>query len=76
MAEFFALYHDRRADVTPAQLRHKRPTRAEAVALGERLLEQEAVLDQQFASRSVTPERLKAVTAAIGLALVNCVKHT
>jgi Spy/CpxP family protein refolding chaperone len=41
--------------------------RAEAVPLGERLLEQEAALDQQFASRSVTPERLKAATAAIGV---------
>jgi hypothetical protein len=40
--------------------------KAEAVPLGERLLEQEAVLDQQFASRKVTPERLKAATAAIG----------
>jgi hypothetical protein len=39
MAGFFvvlwlALYPDRRADVTPAQLRHKRRTRAEAVPLG------------------------------------------
>jgi Spy/CpxP family protein refolding chaperone len=41
--------------------------KAEAVPLGERLLEQEAALDQQFASRSVTPESLKAVTAAIGV---------
>ena len=38
--------------------------KAEAVPLGERLLEQEAALDQQFASRSVTPESLKAATAA------------
>ena len=41
--------------------------KAEAVPLGERLLEQEAALDQQFASRSITPERLKAATAAIGV---------
>jgi Spy/CpxP family protein refolding chaperone len=41
--------------------------KAEAVPLGERLLEQEAALDQQFASRKVTPERLKAATAAIGV---------
>ena len=41
--------------------------KAEAVPLGERLLEQEAALDQQFASRSVTPESLKAATAAIGV---------
>jgi hypothetical protein len=41
--------------------------KAEAVPLGERLLEQEAALDQQFASRSVTPGSLKAATAAIGV---------
>jgi Spy/CpxP family protein refolding chaperone len=41
--------------------------KAEAVPLGERLLEQEAALDQLFASHSVTPERLKAATAAIGV---------
>jgi Spy/CpxP family protein refolding chaperone len=41
--------------------------KAEAVPLGERLLEQEAALDQLFASRTVTPERLKAATAAIGV---------
>ena len=40
--------------------------KAEAVPLGERLLEQEAALDQQFASRSITPQRLKTATAAIG----------
>ena len=40
---------------------------AEAVPLGERLLDQEAALDQQFANRSITPERLKAATAAIGV---------
>jgi len=41
--------------------------KAEAVPLGERLLEQETALDRQFASGSVTPERLKAATAAIGM---------
>ena len=40
--------------------------KAEAVPLGERPLEQEAALDQQFASRSITPQRLKTATAAIG----------
>ena len=40
--------------------------KAETVPLGERLLEQEAALDQQFASRSITPQRLKTATAAIG----------
>jgi hypothetical protein len=32
--------------------------KAEAVPLGSRLIEQEADLDKQFASRSVTPETL------------------
>src|SRR5262249_52625689 len=41
--------------------------KAEAVPLGERLLEQEAALDQQFASRTVTPQRLKTAPAAIGV---------
>jgi hypothetical protein len=41
--------------------------KAEAVPLGERLLEQEAALDQLFASRSVTPERLNVATAAISV---------
>jgi LTXXQ motif family protein len=40
--------------------------KAEAVPLGAKLLEQEAALDEQFASRSVTPESLKVATAAIG----------
>jgi hypothetical protein len=39
--------------------------KAEAVPLGSRLLEQEADLDKQFASRTVTTESLKASTAAI-----------
>ena len=41
--------------------------KAEAVPLGAKLLEQEAALDRQFASRLVTPERLKAATKAIGV---------
>ena len=41
--------------------------KAEAVPLGTQLLEQEAALDQQFASHSITPESLKAATAAIGV---------
>src|SRR5215831_17857772 len=41
--------------------------KAEAVPLGAKLLEQEAALDQQFASRTVTPQRLKTATAAIGV---------
>jgi len=38
--------------------------KAEAVPLGSKLIEQEADLDRQFASRTVTPESLKASTAA------------
>ena len=39
--------------------------KAEATPLGTRLIEQEADLDRQFASRTVTPESLKASTAAV-----------
>jgi len=39
--------------------------RAEALPLGSKLLEQEADLNKQFADRTVTPESLKASTAAI-----------
>jgi hypothetical protein len=39
--------------------------KAEAMPLGVRLIEQEADLDRQFASRTVTPESLKASTAAV-----------
>jgi hypothetical protein len=39
--------------------------KAEAVPLGIRLIEQEAELDKGFADRSMTPEGLKASTAAI-----------
>jgi hypothetical protein len=38
--------------------------KAEAMPLGIRLIEQEADLDRQFAGRTVTPESLKAATAA------------
>jgi Spy/CpxP family protein refolding chaperone len=41
--------------------------KSEAQPLGSKLIEQEADLDRQFASRSITPERLKAATAAIAL---------
>jgi Spy/CpxP family protein refolding chaperone len=40
--------------------------KAEAVPLGAKLLDQEAALDQQFASHSITPETLKTQTAQIG----------
>ena len=39
--------------------------KAEAVPLGSKLIEQEADLDTQFASHTVTPESLKASTAAV-----------
>jgi Spy/CpxP family protein refolding chaperone len=39
--------------------------KAEAVPLGAKLIEQEADLDKQFASRTVTPENLRASTAAV-----------
>jgi Spy/CpxP family protein refolding chaperone len=41
--------------------------KAEAVPLGSRLIEQEADLDKQFASRTVTSESLKASTAAVAV---------
>jgi hypothetical protein len=40
--------------------------KAEALPLGAKLLDQEATLDRQFASRSITPETLKVDTAQIG----------
>jgi hypothetical protein len=39
--------------------------KAEAVPVGERLIEQETRLDQQFANRSVTSDGLKAATSEI-----------
>jgi Spy/CpxP family protein refolding chaperone len=41
--------------------------KAEAVPIGSTLIEQEAVLDKQFASRAVTPESLKAAVATIAV---------
>jgi hypothetical protein len=40
--------------------------RAEAIPIGQQLLEQEARLDRQFADRSITAEQLEAAIAAIG----------
>jgi hypothetical protein len=40
--------------------------RAEAVPVGERLIEQEATLDRLFASRQITPTMLTAATDEIG----------
>jgi hypothetical protein len=39
--------------------------KAEALPLGSKLIEQEADLDKQFASRTITPESLKVSTAAV-----------
>ena len=39
--------------------------KAEALPLGAKLIEQETELDKQFATRTVTPESLKASTAAV-----------
>jgi hypothetical protein len=41
--------------------------KAEAVPIGVKLIEQETLLDQQFASRSITPDLLQAATAEIGV---------
>jgi hypothetical protein len=41
--------------------------KAEALPLGSKLIEQEADLDKQFASHTVTPESLKASTAAVAI---------
>ena len=41
--------------------------KAEALPLGSKLIEQEADLDRQFASHTVTPESLKASTAAVAV---------
>jgi hypothetical protein len=41
--------------------------KAEAQPLGARLIAQETELDKLFASRSITPDKLKASTAAIAV---------
>lgn len=41
--------------------------KAEAMPIGARLIEREAALDQQFASRTVTPDSLKAAAAAVAM---------
>jgi Spy/CpxP family protein refolding chaperone len=41
--------------------------KAEALPIGSKLIEQEAALDQQFASRTVTPESLKAAIATVAV---------
>lgn len=61
LADKLELSADQRASVTAMFDSMK----AEAVRLGSKLIEQEAGLDMQFASRTVTPESLKAATAAV-----------
>jgi hypothetical protein len=41
--------------------------KAEALPIGSRLIEQEAALDEQFASHTITPESLKDATIKIGI---------
>jgi hypothetical protein len=41
--------------------------KAESTPIGARLIEQESALDQQFASRSITPDGLKDATVKIGM---------
>ncbi|MBX6743789.1 MAG: Spy/CpxP family protein refolding chaperone [Acetobacteraceae bacterium] len=62
LAEALALSAEQR-DRTRA-LREAMTT--EAVPLGERLIAEEAALDRAFATRSITPASLEAMTAAIG----------
>lgn len=52
------------ADQTAAVKRLFDSMKAESVPLGSRLLQQEAELDRQFASRTVTPQSLKSSTTA------------
>jgi hypothetical protein len=40
--------------------------KGEAIPLGQKLIAAESALDREFAERTITPERLKAATAAIG----------
>jgi Spy/CpxP family protein refolding chaperone len=42
--------------------------KAEAVPVGEKLIERERALDQAFAGRRITPENLASLTAQIGAA--------
>ncbi len=62
LADQLALTADQRAAVKAMFEAMK----AEAIALGEKLIEQESTLDRLFASRTVTPETLQTATAAIG----------
>ncbi len=61
LADTLALSADQRAKVQ----RLFDSMKAEALPVGAKLIEQETELDRLFASRSITPETLKAATAAI-----------
>ena len=61
LADKLALTGDQRAQVQGLFDSMK----AEALPLGAKLIEQEAELDKQFATRTVTPESLKTSTAAV-----------
>jgi hypothetical protein len=61
LADKLGLSPDQRADMQ----RLFDSMKAEAVPIGSRLIAQEADLDRQFATRTVTAESLKASTAAV-----------
>jgi Spy/CpxP family protein refolding chaperone len=63
LADGLELSADQRARITALFDSMK----AEALPLGSKLIEQEADLDKQFATRKVTPESLKASTAAAAI---------
>jgi hypothetical protein len=50
--------------------------KAEAVPLGEKLLEQEATLDHLFASHSITADSLNIITVKIGVTRAACATRT
>lgn len=61
LADKLALSADQRAKVQ----QQFDSMKAEAIPVGEKLIEQEADLDRQFASRMITPESLKSAISAI-----------
>jgi len=63
LADGLALSADQRAHIKTLFDSMK----AEALPLGAKLIAQEADLDRQFATRTVTPESLKALTAAAAI---------
>ncbi len=64
------LEHAGSLGLTPAQRERTRALfdamKAEAVPLGERLIQQEAELDRLFATKTVQPANLEAATSAVG----------